>query len=228
MRLQLRPRFIAAIALLAVFTGCITIEENYTFKKDGSGTMEYVVDMSEMGEMMKALEGLDKTKNKDAGDMGTMDLKDEVAALKQVPGINKVKVTDKEKYGQRLQFCFADVTALNAALNVLMKDSTGVNHDFFAWEGNTLVRTNNGHARGIGADMGKEDDPSDTTDMTQFLSTMKYKMSFAFANPIANTGAAETMLKESPDPKKVKLDTDFSAIANDPKALDLRIELTKP
>ena len=64
-------RLLALLALLVAFTGCITIEENYTFKKDGSGTMEYVVDMSEIGDMLKAMEGLDKSGNKDAGDMGT-------------------------------------------------------------------------------------------------------------------------------------------------------------
>ncbi len=36
------------------------------------------------------------------------------------------------------------------------------------------------------------------------------------------------MVKESPNSKTVKLDTDFSAIANDNAALDLRIELSKP
>ena len=76
--------------------------------------------------------------------------------------------------------------------------------------------------------MGKGEDASDTTDMTEFLASMKYKYSFTFANDIVNTGAAATMTKESPDARSVKFDTDFSAIAQDDKALDLRIELKKP
>ena len=35
----LRSPRAGVIALLVLFTGCITIEENYTFKKDGSGTL---------------------------------------------------------------------------------------------------------------------------------------------------------------------------------------------
>jgi hypothetical protein len=139
-----------------------------------------------------------------------------------------VKVNDKKKFVQRLQFSFADVTALNAALNVLLQDSASGPHTFFTWEGNTLVRSNNGHARQIGGGMGKEEDPSDTTDMTQFLEAMKYKYSFTFAAPIANAGTAEGMVKESPDARSVKLNTDFAVIAKDPAALDLRIELKKP
>lgn len=226
MHASFRSRALALFTLLIVFTGCITIEEHYTFKKDGSGTMEYVVDMSEIGEMMKAFEDLGDKKGGDGvGDMSALDMKEEMEALKKIPGIKKVKVNDKKKFVQRLQFSFADVNALNAALNVLMQDSVGGPHTFFTWEGNTLVRTNNDHARQIGAGMGKEDDPSDTTDMTQFLEAMKYTYSFTFASPIANTGAAPGMLQESTDARTVKLNTDFAAIAKDPAALDLRIEI---
>ncbi len=228
MRVLLRSRYSALLALLVLFTGCITIEENYTFKKDGSGTMEYVVDMSQIGEMMKAFEDMDKSGGKKDEQMGSLDLKDEMDALKAIPGIKKVKVNDKEKFVQKLSFRFADVTALNAALNVLMEDSTSSNYTFFKWEGNTLVRTNNEHARQIGSGMGKGEDPSDTTDMTEFLASMKYKYSFAFAEEVANTNAAETLVKESVNARSVKFDTDFSAIAKDDKALDLRIELKKP
>ena len=65
------------VALAALFfTGCITIEENYTFKKDGSGTMEYVLDMSEMGELIKSLEGAagEKDGKGSMGDMTAADL----------------------------------------------------------------------------------------------------------------------------------------------------------
>ena len=222
----LRSRIVVLFTLLVLFTGCITIEENYTFKKDGSGTMEYVVDMSQIGEMMKAFEDMGDGKGKKGEGLGELDMKDEVAELKKVPGIKKVKVSDKDKFVQKVSFRFADINALNAALNVLMKDSTGAQHTFFTWEGNTLVRKSNGNARDIGMGMGKED-PSDTTDMTEFLASMKYKYSFTFAEPIASTGTAEGVEKESPDARTVKVNTDFSRIANDDKALDLRIELTR-
>jgi hypothetical protein len=163
--------------------------------------------------------------DKDAG-LNQLDMKEQVSALKNVPGIKKVKLNNKDKYVQRVSFAFADLNALNAALNVLMEDSTDTQHTFFQWEGNTLVRRSNGHARDIGLGMGNED-PSDTTDMTELLSSMKYKYRFTFQEPIANTEVAEGMAKESPDPRTVKLDTDFSVIGKDEKVLDLRIELKR-
>ena len=228
MRAFLRPRVLLPLLLLVAFTGCITIEENYTFKKNGSGTMEYVVDMSELGDMMKAFEELDKSGGKKDDGMGSVDLHDEMTQLKAVPGIKGVKVDDKKKYVQRLKFSFADITALNAALNVLMPDSTGVVFTFFTWDGNTLVRNTNSHARDMGTSMGKgSDDPSDTTDMTGFLENMKYKFSFAFKDEVGNTSVATGVDMENPTKKSVKLNTDWSVITKDPKALDLRIELKK-
>lgn len=120
---------------IPAFTGCITIEENYAFKKNGSGTMEYVIDLSELGDMMKTLNSAGDGEPKSDGDISTMDMNDEVAALKGIPGIGKVKLNTKKAWVQRLSFSFKNVTALNAALNVLMPDSTGVAYPFFKWEG---------------------------------------------------------------------------------------------
>ncbi|MCB0770999.1 MAG: hypothetical protein KDC00_11420 [Flavobacteriales bacterium] len=223
-----RSRTWSLFVLLLSFTGCITIEENYTFKKDGSGTLEYVVDMSEIGDMMEAFEDAsDDGASAGEGDMGAMDMNDEVVALKAIPGIKKVKVNDKKKYVQRLSFSFADLKALNQALNVLLSDSTGEQHTFFTWEGNTLIRTNNDHARQMGKGMGAEEEGTDSMETTRFLESMKYKYSFTFAKPVGTTALGEGMVEERPSSRQVKMDTDWSKISRDPKALDLRIELTQ-
>jgi hypothetical protein len=218
-----RSLVLAIIALFAV--GCITIEENYTFKKDGSGSMEYVVDLSAFADIMKSMEGLSDEKSKDDG-MGEMDMKEEAGKLKSIKGISKVKIKEeKDGFVQRLSFRFADVESLNEALNVLLPDSTGARHGFFAWEGNTLVRTNNQHAEEMGSDL--EQDGTDTTDMSGFLKSMMYKYSFTFAEPISEVGIAQGVTREDPNPKAVKLSTDWSVIMEDPKALDLRITVAK-
>lgn len=226
--LLLRARRWAILPLLMLATGCLTIEENYTFKKDGSGTMEYVVDMSAVAELMKSMEdmgGKDKEKSDDG--LGAMDMKDDAGKLSNIPGIKKVKVKrEKDGYVQRLSFKFKDIDALNAALNVLMPDSTGKQTRFFTWEGNTLVRTNNRHATELGGDMA-EDEGNDSLNMNGMLQSMQYKYSFAFADEVADTQVREGMLKETPSTKKVLLNTDWSVIMKDPQVLDLRIALKK-
>jgi len=225
----MKKHVLAALALLFTLTGCLTIEENYTFKKNGGGSMEYVVDLSEMGDLLKGLEGLGGDKDKDDDGMGALDLKGDVDALKGLPGISKVKLSKKD-WVQKISFQFKDIASLNAALNALMPDSSGVPHTFFAWEGNTLVRTNNDHARELGEGMGKEtaeEGEEEGADMGAMLAMMKYRYSFSFPDDIATTENAEGVVREDPKANVVKLSTDWSVIANDPKALDLRISLNK-
>ena len=200
-------------------SGCLTIEENYTFKKNGSGTMEYVVDMSEMADMMKGIPGI-----KDKGGPMAAVPDGKVDQLKALVGVKKVKLKNEDQgFVQRISFAFADIDALNRALNVLMPDSTGAQQTFFHWEGNTLVRTNNRYAEALGKDMTEDG----TTDLSEVLKAMRYKYSFKFAKEVQDVQLAEGVTKESPNAKKLALATDWSVIMKDPKALDLRITMAQ-
>lgn len=229
----LRPsRGWALLAVMLLTTGCLTIEEHYTFRKNGSGTMEYVVDMSAMRGMLEAMDGLGGAKKKDrlkGGDGGADNLFSSMAAsaskLKALAGIKRVKrKTEKDGYVERLSFAFADLASLNRALNVLMPDSTGVQQDFFAWEGNTLVRANGHYAKKLGGDMSAG---SDSLEMGQILESMKYKFSFAFASDVQDVGTAYGVVVDRPKPRRLELATDWRVIMKDPAALDLRITLEK-
>lgn len=205
------------LVLLLSITGCLTIEENYTFKSDGSGTMEYVVDMSPMAEIMKGF-GDGKSEPMDSGSKAKLE------QLRAMEGVKKVKLKrEKEGYVERISFTFTDLAALNRALNVLMPDSTGVQQTFFTWEGNTLVRANNRFAEGLGNEMVGTD--STSTDIAEVLKSMHYKYNFKFARNIVDADLAEGVLREAPGAREMKVHTDWSVIMKDPKALDLRITL---
>lgn len=229
-----RTRHTLLLGGLLLFTGCLTIEEHYTFKKDGSGTMEYVVDLSEMGSLMEGFSEMgDGSKDgKDPG-LGAMEMGPQVDALKALPGISKVKLNSKKKWVQRISFSFKDVAALNTALNELMRDSSGTKHEFFRWEGNTLVRTNNRHAYELGSSMAKgEADPEasegeEGVDMSAMLESMKYKYSFKFARPIASSTAADGVAKVAVGSKELQLDTDFAVIGRSLQAMDFSIDIDR-
>jgi hypothetical protein len=220
-----------ALLLLVILSGCLTIEEQYTFRRDGSGTMTYVVDMSGMGAMMDDLDRM----NKEAGgpEEPVMDLDEEAAALKQLAGISRVKVDKGKEWVRSVRFRFRDIDALNAALNVLMPDSSGVRHTFFTWEGNTLVRRNNRFASELGASMGGaagDEDAAggdDAMDLGVLLGSMKYNYRFRFADAITATTSEEGVLPERKGRREVRWNTDWSVIAKNDKALDLRIDLDR-
>lgn len=210
-----------ALALIVLASGCITIEEHYNFKKNGSGTMEYVVDMSELAGLMEGMAtGGKKEKSPAQGGMSS-GMDERAEALKALKGVKRVKYKDeKDGYLQRISFQFADIDALNRALNVLMPDSTGKEQRFFHWEGNTLVRANNHYAKELGGDMAGD---ADSTDLSGILESMKYKYSFKFAKKLEGVQRADGMVEDSRADKQVELSTDWSAIMKDPAALDLRI-----
>ena len=221
------------IGLVIGLASCITIEENYTFGKNGSGTMTYVVDMSEMGNMLASLGG-DEQKDGGGDELGNLDMSEHAAALKAIPGIGKVKMDKRKKWVQKLSFSFNDVAALNRALNQLMPDSTGTSHEFFHWDGGTLVRTSNRYAYDISSTMANEaaadDDGGEGEDagfdMSSMLSSMKYKYSFKFKKPVASIENG-VMTREEGSTKEVKLSTDWGVLAKDPRALDVRISLAQ-
>ncbi len=230
-------RSLLLAALFIGLTGCITIEENYSFKKNGSGTMTYVIDMSEMGSMIENMGDGEKKEEGGAEDLGNMDMTNHADALKSIAGISKVKMDKGKKWIQKLSFAFKDVAALNRALNQLMPDSNGTSHEFFKWEGGTLVHTSNRHAYEISStmaneagagDAGEEGDEEEAGgfDMSTMLSSMKYKYSFKFQEAVASTEGG-AMIKEAAGAKEVKLSTDWGVLAKDPRALDLRIALQR-
>jgi hypothetical protein len=224
-------RILSAALLLTFLTGCLTIEENYTFKRNGSGSMEYVVDMSEVGELLKTIGEMGEGGG-GASDMGSLDMNDEMNALRKLPGISRVKLDGKKKWVQRLSFRFANVEALNSALNILMTDSTGQPHTFFRWEEGTLVRTNNRHAYELGAGMARDgaqtgEEGEEGADMSAFLEAMKYRYSFKFANAVGETESAPGVVREKPGAREVKFETNWAVISQDRQALDLRIPLAR-
>lgn len=213
------------LVIVVILQGCLTIEENYTFKKDGSGSMEYVVDMSEMAELMKGLPG---AKEKDKGEgMGKLDLIENINKLKAITGISKVKVKkEKDGFIQRLSFRFTDLTALNGALNEIIHDSTGLGpKEFFRWDGRTLVANTRGRTKGMGNSMGGGSE--DSTGAEGMLKMMHYKFDLRFAEELGDVRVGEGVLKEPDGTKRMKLSTDWSVLDKDSTALDMRFTLKK-
>jgi hypothetical protein len=130
---------LVSILLLFVANSCIKIEETYTFAKNGSGSMEYKVDMSEMMEKMQALMG------DAAGEMPANENSGFTKAkenLLTIPGISGIKMSEDAKKGiYSMSFKFKNIDALNKALNYLMMDKSPSDTDLFTFikkEGNKI------------------------------------------------------------------------------------------
>ncbi len=134
-----------SFAYLWVLNSCITIEENYSFKKNGSGTMEYKMDMGKMMEQMGQL--MDMSQMEGGNPLGkSASFKEVEEKLKGINGISGIKVTeDNKKYIYGISYKFKSLDALNEAMNLVMLNKTKGDADFFTFvrkEGNRYFYQN--------------------------------------------------------------------------------------
>ncbi|TAF32785.1 MAG: hypothetical protein EAZ57_07595 [Cytophagales bacterium] len=129
MKSTFRSLFSVALLLFtAVFlTSCFEVREEFDIKSDGSGSYKFVLDMSQIGAMMKGMqESLpDSAKQEDpTSQLGNVNgVKFE--SVNEIKGIsNAVEINDKDNYIFGGQFDFANIEALNKALSLISKDST--------------------------------------------------------------------------------------------------------
>jgi hypothetical protein len=168
---------------LLLLTGCITVIEKYTINKNGSGTMEYIIDMSEMYEMMATFS--DSTEDMETAEID-QSMRDAIPGLNSLDGITNVVLTDdSSKYIAGVKFDFKDVKALNQALAVLFKgkENPSTEVKYVEIKGKTFTRYNL-----TSDEFNKETLPGteeiDAETMKMVLESMKYKISVNFAKPV--------------------------------------------
>ena len=218
-----------ALWLLCFFQACITIEENYTFKRNGSGTMEYVVDMSAFGEMVESMgdavgdepSKLDDLILSDDEKLSVLENPDELESIK---GISKVKVVE-EAYKSVVSFKFKDIVSLNAAMNIIMPDTTGVIHTFFELDGQVLKRIHNPNTD-MNSSLTNGMDSSEEESASELLRSMKYKIRVK-GPEMSISGEADDVAITSISEKETLVETNFQILAEDPKALNIDFVFNK-
>ena len=168
------------IAFLLILPGCITIFEKYTINRDGSGSMEYLIDMSELYEMMAAFS--DSAEEAEPVDYMT----DIVPEFNAIPGITNVALTgDPEKYLSGIRFDFKDVETLNKALSILFKssESPGETGKYVEIKRKTFTRYSlTSEEFNKDAFQGSEEIDEET--MEKVLESMKYNIEVHFEKPV--------------------------------------------
>lgn len=206
--------FVLITAAACLFSGCIVVEENYTFKKNGSGSMVYVMDMHEMMEQMGSImdmAGGENGENPFAG--AAKGFKEQADKIKTLSGISKVKFEEDKKGIYKISFNFKNIKALNDALNkIIGSDDPSAYHTFFTQEGKVIKRIHSEQANlgDVTAMLGEDGDSEYAQTMYE---SMKYKLNFKFASDVeaVYTGieSDENVITEG---KTLKMSTTFSEI----------------
>ncbi|MEO1383161.1 MAG: hypothetical protein AAFV78_08025 [Bacteroidota bacterium] len=217
----IRILFIAILSLL--LSSCLTIEERYTCNKDGSGVMEYIVDMSELKDMLPDPEEGESPVGESDGP------NEDSLALESIQGIDQIQpLKDNENYRFGISFHFANLQALNEALNTILADelNEGEYHTFFTKEGGQITR----HAGPKSQDMKSlfeeelGDEEESGVDMEALMQAIKYKQSFSFASPIQVAYAKHEVEIQS---NKLIVSADLKSIAGQTGKRNTTIVLKK-
>ena len=113
------------ILLLIIFsslllTSCITIEETYSFKEDGSGKGYISINMSQMKAIMESMGGLlDEEKISTLNAINFDSHKNTLSTINGISDINS-KI-DQEHYRFELTYNFTNQEALNQVLNTIFE-----------------------------------------------------------------------------------------------------------
>ncbi|MEL6194901.1 MAG: hypothetical protein AAFR66_22765, partial [Bacteroidota bacterium] len=127
-------RLTLLLLLSLSLSSCITIIESYTFHKDGSGQMEYIVDMSEISALMKMGGGMEEQDDLMGQSKEELDKK-----LAGIQGIsNATTFFDEDEYMFTVSFDFSSPDALNQALNDVLQIKS--EEKIFHWNGSMISR----------------------------------------------------------------------------------------
>lgn len=213
---------VSAVLLALLTTSCLTITEDYTFASNGSGSLSYTIDMSQLAQFMQMAQSQEDGNSS----MKEMSFKKFEAPLRQIKGISKIKVDeDMDKFIFNISFAFASLANLNEALGVLMSsnDTNGNSSASFQIQGNQLVCIHSGgdQSQALMSQLGAGDDGEQAMAIMQ---SMKYNINMNFKKPVEAVISSGAVTYDNTG-KTVHLSTDFASLVAAPEALSANVIL---
>ena len=210
--------------LIIPLTSCLTLSESYEFKKNGSGSMAYLIDMGELASILKMAKENEKEEDKENDIASQFSFEEVSKKIENIDGISHIEIiNDLDKYQFGVNFKFKSLASLNKALNqILITNPEGTEHTFFKMEKNTITRTNHINKDVLASQLNGE---KVTDQSISLMESMVYKLNFSFAKPVKvvySSAEAEMGGKKN---KKVMLEASFKTLMDDVTALNTSIVL---
>lgn len=188
-----------AVTVMTTMSACFEITEEVTVNKDGSGKYTSIMDATKLSEQMQMLAAFDTTGEMVSKLKFSLDSTFEESFKKYVgvKGISKVIADTSKPYIYKVTMDFADVNALNTAVNLDKKDEGMKN--LYSWKKGQLSRKD----FALNLDDIKMEDESQKEMAKSMLEGMKYTIILNF--PGAVKGMTNKEAKLSADKKTVTL-----------------------
>ncbi|WP_448518416.1 hypothetical protein [Rhodoflexus sp.] len=132
------------VLLLAAcsLTSCFEVREDITIDKNGAGSYAFLIDMSSSKAMIDLAVGMQATKDRTPFNQMDSSFAKGIARLSNMEGISNVQpINNREQYIFGMSFDFANIDALNAALNQSTQEQAEQNNNpIFSFRKKVLIR----------------------------------------------------------------------------------------
>ncbi|PIY09106.1 MAG: hypothetical protein COZ18_08835 [Flexibacter sp. CG_4_10_14_3_um_filter_32_15] len=216
------------VSILAIsLTSCFDLKEEVTINNDGSGSFIQTIDMGNNPMIQMAL-NMQSDSAKDANNrMNKMDstMEETKTKLSQVKGISNVKIaTSTEGLKYTIMYDFADVDALNRAINATKEEKEGevkIMEKLYSFKKGKFTRANSFSMGDNGMDMselmGSKKGDDDTEQTEEEKAQMKQMMQMFFGN------ANYTYIVHVPNKVKSYSNKANTTVSEDQKTLTMTI-----
>jgi len=198
-----------AFVAMFMFTGCIDFLEEITYHRNGSGTYQFTVDMSQIKSLMDGLGG-DDTKDKDDPMKDVGEKFDELQnKLEKIPGISHFKnINDTSTYVFGFSFDFKNAEALDKALHE-QNDKLSAATKLFSGSKRTFTRFNEGSmAEAMKDELAGDDAKDEEMEMVKSMfGDMKLRTIYHFDRRVKSSSNENSLI--SADKKSVTIDYYF-------------------
>mgnify|MGYP000589683263 CR=1 FL=1 len=218
MKRMLKLGVIAAIIAFAL-SSCLTIEDHYTMKANGSGSMKTIIDMSEMKSLLEMV----AEEGSEGNPMDELNFQDLAVELRGQNGISNIAVNEnKEDLVFEISFDFDDVSSLNRGLSSLGRNSANGNMTNPS-KGVFASNFELGEMLPMNELLGGADDAGEEgmEKVQMLLNQMKYTIHLHFQKPVQAVygGAGADIKYEDKSGKNVVIAADFAEIINNKSVL---------
>lgn len=213
-------QFYLIISLIVLLSGCITVYEKYTFNSDGSGTMEYTIDMNDF---LLTMQQAFSENQPDESLKIDKSFEEAAYTLKSIEGISNIQITgNPEEFIFGIKYDFSNIDALNKAMSHILQKKSG-QKEYLSFKRKNITR------HGVISEefsrdrlFGKDEEELDEGMIKDIFGQIKYNISLSFPKPVksVNTKASYTI-----DNKTVTLETDFGKLMDNNKLLETKIRL---
>ncbi|MEM9933472.1 MAG: hypothetical protein AAF824_07660 [Bacteroidota bacterium] len=210
-------RFLLLLILCCSLSSCLTIIESYTFRQDGSGSMEYTVDMSEMSSLLEMSGGFEENQ-----DMMGKSTDDWITSLKNISGITKARADfEEDRYTLKISFDFSSPDALNMALADILQIKSA--QKIFFWNGNIIRRKHQADSQMELLSQLQDDERSQM--IMSMFKEMKYKCTYRFDKKVKVFYSSPSIGFEQRSKKEWGMETNLEELLENPAALNVGMVL---